>query len=378
MSTLTSLTELCDVIYAGGDAPEKRQLSKVKTKEFCTPVFSNGIENAGLYGFTSLEPRTSQPAITVSARGTIGHIELRLEPFLPIVRLIVLVPKTEKIDITYLKYSLLNTKIFSSGSSIPQLTVPMIKNLKIIVPPLSEQQRIVSKLDTAFDDIDGLINGASGQISNAKDLYLKIIENLFFSEKKEWNKINLRKACKFSQGVQIPLEKQSIQMNKGYTTRFLRIVDFTQGDEEPRFISDNDVKEILNEHDIAIVRYGASAGFVCTGLKGQIANNLFKVELVTDEFESNYLLCFLKSPIFSNFIANKVSGSAMPALSFSMFNDFEIFYPKSRDEQLNFISNFNLVDRQIKNLISLYDSKLHKLKKLKQIILAQELIREVA
>jgi restriction endonuclease S subunit len=138
------------------------------------------------------------------------------------------------------------------------------------------------------------------------------------------------------------------------------------------------VKEILNEHDIAIVRYGASAGFVCTGLKGQIANNLFKVELETKEFDSDYLLCFLQSPMFSNFIASKVTGAAMPALSFSMFNDFDISYPSSRDKQLSLISKFHLVDRQIENLISFHEKKLLNLKQLKETILAQELQSEAA
>ena len=82
-----------------------------------------------MYGYTKSEPRTFQPAITISARGNIGHIELRNKPFLPIVRLIVLEPKIEKIDLTFLKYALLSMKIFSSGSSIPQLTVPMLKKI---------------------------------------------------------------------------------------------------------------------------------------------------------------------------------------------------------------------------------------------------------
>jgi len=266
----------------------------------------------------------------------------------------------------------------SDGANINNLKFSQIEDFEFPLPPLAEQQRIVAKLDAAFAEIDGLINTASRQASNAKDVHLKIIENLFFSEEKEWNKINLRIACKFSQGVQISVEKQSLQVCEGCTTRFLRIVDFTQGNEEPRFISDSDVKEILNEHDIAIVRYGASAGFVCTGLKGQIANNLFKVELVTKEFDSDYLLCFLKSPMFSNFIASKVTGAAMPALSFSMFNDFDVSYPNSRDEQLSLISKFHLVDRQIENLISLHEKKLLNLKQLKQTILAQELQSEAA
>lgn len=153
-SELTPITELCNAIYAGGDAPAKENISKVKTKKYKTPIYSNGAKDSGLYGYTTSEPRTFQPAITISARGTIGHIELRNKPFLPIVRLIVLEPKIEKIDLTFLKYALLSMKIFSSGSSIPQLTVPMLKKMNLSLPPLAEQKQIVKKLNTAYREFE--------------------------------------------------------------------------------------------------------------------------------------------------------------------------------------------------------------------------------
>lgn len=153
-SELTPITELCNAIYAGGDAPAKVNISKVKTKKYKTPIYSNGVKDSGLYGYTTSEPRTLQPAITISARGTIGHIELRNKPFLPIVRLIVLEPKIEKIDLTFLKFALLSMKIFSSGSSIPQLTVPMLKKINLSLPPLAEQKQIVKKLNTAYREFE--------------------------------------------------------------------------------------------------------------------------------------------------------------------------------------------------------------------------------
>jgi type I restriction enzyme S subunit len=165
LSGLTPITELCEAIYAGGDAPPKEKISKVETDEFSVPIYSNGAKGAGLYGFTSFEPRTLKPAITISARGTIGHIEMRTRPFLPIVRLIVLEPKTAKVNLTFLKYALLNTEVFGSGSSIPQLTVPMLKKMNIVSPPLAEQQRIVAKLEAAFAEIDN----AKQAIQRAKE-----------------------------------------------------------------------------------------------------------------------------------------------------------------------------------------------------------------
>lgn len=93
------LTEITFEIFAGGDKPEN--YSKTQTDEFSIPIFANGAENDGLYGFTN-KARVNKSAITVSARGTIGFCCIRHMPFVPIVRLITIVP-TNGINIEYLR-----------------------------------------------------------------------------------------------------------------------------------------------------------------------------------------------------------------------------------------------------------------------------------
>ncbi|BBW92523.1 hypothetical protein PS1M3_26100 [Pseudoalteromonas sp. PS1M3] len=91
-----TLSEICSSVFAGGDVPKDR-LSKFRTAEFTVPIYSNGEKNKGLYGFTDIA-RVTEPSITVSARGTIGYSEVRFEPFLPVVRLIVLTPNLELVE----------------------------------------------------------------------------------------------------------------------------------------------------------------------------------------------------------------------------------------------------------------------------------------
>lgn len=76
---------------AGGDKP--KIISNQRTKECQYPVYSNGISDEGLYGFTT-EYKISVERVTVSARGTIGFVCLRHTPFTPIVRLVTLVPRS--------------------------------------------------------------------------------------------------------------------------------------------------------------------------------------------------------------------------------------------------------------------------------------------
>ena len=135
-------------IFAGGDKP--KTFSKTKDKYHTVPIYSNGIENKGLYGFTD-KARVYDPAITLSARGTIGHVEYRKKPYLPIIRLISFVPYNEKClncIFYFLQSEILIEK--GDGSSIPQLTVPKLKPKLIPFPPLSEQNRIAAKIAQLF------------------------------------------------------------------------------------------------------------------------------------------------------------------------------------------------------------------------------------
>lgn len=139
------LGEVCEELFAGGDVP-KDNSSKIKSEKFNIPIFSNGEKNKGLYGFTNV-PRVTKPSITVSARGTIGYSEIRYESFYPAIRLIVVTPKTDVLDLFFLKYLISNMDFIHSGTSIPQLTVPMIKEYPIKFPTIEVQKRIIKNLD---------------------------------------------------------------------------------------------------------------------------------------------------------------------------------------------------------------------------------------
>lgn len=117
-------------IKAGGDRPSK--FSEYKTKECCVPIYSNGVTNEGLYGFTN-KANYPQNSITISARGTIGYCKLRTEDFDAIVRLIVVIPKLD-IEAHYIFDFISRVQIDDSGSVQSQLTIPQVSSLKVIYP----------------------------------------------------------------------------------------------------------------------------------------------------------------------------------------------------------------------------------------------------
>ena len=58
------------------------------------------------------------------------------------------------INLLFLKHRIDTMLSYAEGSSIPQLTIPTIKRMLIILPPLKEQLRIVAKIEELFALLD--------------------------------------------------------------------------------------------------------------------------------------------------------------------------------------------------------------------------------
>ena len=136
------LQAVCEELFAGGDV-KKDKSSDTQSEEYPYPIYTNGEKNNGLYGYTSIV-RVAKEAVTISGRGTIGFTCLRKEPFYPAVRLIVAVPKQELVSGCYLQHFIQSKNYGGQGASIPQLTVPMIKDEPIPVPPMELQKQFTA------------------------------------------------------------------------------------------------------------------------------------------------------------------------------------------------------------------------------------------
>lgn len=148
------LEDISEYIKAGGDKP--KVFSDEKTNKHLYPVIANGEKNDGIVGYTD-EPKINEHCITVSGRGTIGYTSVRDYPFTPIVRLLVIRLK-EPINLKYAQIALSTLLESGVGTSIKQLTVPMIKLKWIPLPPLNEQKRIVDKIEKLLPKIENYDN----------------------------------------------------------------------------------------------------------------------------------------------------------------------------------------------------------------------------
>lgn len=173
------LKSICKALFAGGDAP-KGNMSKTRTPGYNIPILSNGIGDNAIYGFTNIA-RVFDKSITISARGTIGYVSIRNTPFFPIVRLIVATPGDD-VQAEYLKYFLSTISFQSDGTAIPQLTVPMVKDLMIDYPSIEDQQSIVISLDDLNDRCQSLQENYQKTLALCDDLKQSLLRKAFNGE----------------------------------------------------------------------------------------------------------------------------------------------------------------------------------------------------
>ena len=143
----TSTLGEVSLMGAGGDKPEI--VSETKSEECQIPIYSNGINDEGLYGFTD-KPKISEESVTVSARGTIGFVCLRHVPYVPIVRLVTLIPDKSQITAKYLYLYLNQIHIAGTGTTQQQLTVPDFRKTKIIVPTKELCEKFTEIVDPMY------------------------------------------------------------------------------------------------------------------------------------------------------------------------------------------------------------------------------------
>ncbi|EJW5484773.1 restriction endonuclease subunit S, partial [Campylobacter coli] len=171
-----SLEEISENISAGGDKP--KNCTESKTAKNQIPVYANGVSNNGLVGYTD-KATIIKPSLTISARGTIGFVCIRKEPYFPIVRLISLIPCENILCLHYLYFCLNFFIAKGEGSSIPQLTIPKFKSLQIPLPPLKEQEQIAKHLDFVFEKTKALKELYTKELKDYEELKQSLLNKAF-------------------------------------------------------------------------------------------------------------------------------------------------------------------------------------------------------
>ncbi len=252
---------------------------------------------------------------------------------------------------------------YLTGMAQPKLNKQKLNSIKIPLPTILEQHKIA----TCLSSLDDSINAEIQQLDSLKTHKAGLLQKLFpvgeetvpkyrfpeFESDGDWNIEKLGDVCEFQQGIQVGIELQSKTPKQDYV-RFIRIENYTQQSQDFRYVPNNLVRDkFILKNEVAIVRYGATAGFIGRGLEGVLANNLFKVTPKEKFLDSDYLHVFLKSANVYDFFQSEMTGAAMPALSFGIVGALNIAVPNLEEQRkiASFVSSLdNLIGSQTKKI----------------------------
>ncbi|MGE6383764.1 restriction endonuclease subunit S [Shewanella baltica] len=169
--TVSKLNDV-SLIRVGGDV-DFIAFSLEQDSNFNYPVYSNTVDNPGVYGYYSY-PEYSNTSVTVVGRGVgLGTAIVREGGFGAIGRLIVIEPQ----DLNeYFLASYINehVKIQNESSGVPQLTGIALGNKQIPVPSRTEQTSIAH----ALSDVDALLSELENLIAKKQAIKTATMQQL--------------------------------------------------------------------------------------------------------------------------------------------------------------------------------------------------------
>lgn len=242
----------------------------------------------------------------------------------------------------------------SDGANINNLKFSDLGEFKIPLPPLKEQQRIVSILDECFSAITVAKANAQKNLKNAKELFESYLQGVF--ENGNWETKTLNEISENLDSKRVPITKNV--RNEGSIPYYgaSGIVDYVADylfDEDLLCVSEDGANLLARTYPIA---FSISSK---TWVNNHAHVLRFK-NVVSQKFVEQYL----NSIKLDDF----VSGMAQPKLNQTMLNKIPIPFP-SLKEQESVVKKLDALSTETKKLEAIYQKKINDLEELKKSIL---------
>ena len=224
----------------------------------------------------------------------------------------------------------MNLNQYATATAQPGLSVAVINQVPIALPPVPEQQRIVDRIESLFAKLDEAKQKAQDALDSFETRKAAILHKAFDGEltaqwRQEhgvgmgsWEKANLGKYVDSQYGYTESASQEQVG------PKFLRITDIQDGvvnwDSVPFCkISDNDFERYaVSQNDIMIARTGATTGksyLIVDDVKAVFASYLIRIKVKSAQLQPRYLYSFMQSQIYWDQITEFSAGIAQPGVN---------------------------------------------------------------
>lgn len=293
------------------------------------------------------------------------------------------VTQKEKLDSKFLFYLMTsdNYKKFinelSDGANINNLKFSDLGQFEIPLPPLPEQQRIVSILDEAFAAIAKAKANAEQNLQNAKELFESYLQGVFEKKGDGWISSTIGETCKLMTGGTPSTTKK--EYYDGGNIKWLvsgdinqkeifdcegRITELGLENSNARYIPVNSVLIALNGQGktrgtVAMLRTEATCNQSLVSIYPNDVNKVLP-ELIYANLDGRY-----------NEIRKLTgdSGNDRRGLNMPIIRNISFSYPKSLAEQQTIVRQLDALRAETQKLEAVYRKKIVDLEELKKSVL---------
>lgn len=367
------------LIQVGRDLNEERY-SETRSEKYKYPVYSNTVENRGLYGFYDY-PEYPGNSVTVVGRGIgLGTAFARYENegFGAIGRLLVVSPRNRSFDVGYFAdYMNFALRIHNESGGIPQLPGTSFSNYLVTLPPFPEQKKI-AKILSAWDKA---ITTTEQLLANSRQQKKALMQQLLTGKKRlldkngvrfggEWNPVRLGDVAEMGSGG---TPTSSIAEYYDGDIPWVSIADMTKNG---KWISrtERNITRIGLENSSARIYPANTVLYAMYASIGECS--IAQVELTSSQAilgirpkkQLHYLYLFHYLLSLKEKIKLQGQQGTQSNLNAGMVKDFKLLLP-CVDEQIKIVSVLDLADREISYLQQRLDALKQEKKALMQQLL---------
>ena len=266
----------------------------------------------------------------------------------------------------------------AQGGAQPNISQVKIKNLQIPVPPLTEQQSIVSYLDAAFAKIDAMKANAEKALSEAKALFQASLKEML-TPKKGWEEKKLGEIISHLRTGLNP--RTHFKLNTPDAECFYITVRELKGfsiepDEKTDKVNSAAIKRINERSNLKIgdVLFSGTGTIGKTALVSELPENwnikegVYAMTPKHTELDSKYFIYYISSEFFLLLVNDKAAGTGVRSIPMKELVKLPISLP-SLTEQQSIVSTLDSLKSKVDRLQANYEKISAECDALKQAIL---------
>ena len=301
-------------------------------------------------------------ALIIGRKGSAGEVTRVSGKFWP-ADVTYYVVGNDQVDINYLFYVLKRIDLRQLATGIkPGINRNRVYELKIPLPPLPEQKRIVAELVELFEKIDKAKKLREEAIEEANNLLPAVLAEVFErAEKEAWGKEKLEKIVmidKKQNGKNLPyVGMEDIESNTGRLTT------------QPII---KDTKSTTFRFDNTHVLYGKLRPYLnkvfVPNFEGCCTTELIPLKPNEDFLIREWLAAWLRSQEIVDLLTTHITGTRMPRADMKYLFELEIPLPPV-SEQHRIVKYLNTLQTQVESSRKLQEETLKEIEDLKKSIL---------